>query len=242
MSYNIHHGVGLDDTFDLERIADLIRREKADLVALQEVDKGVERTQRRDLPAELARLTGLHCVFSNNYAFQGGEYGNAILSRWPIMRSRNTHFKATGGGEPRGLLEAAVEVGGRSLTFMATHLDHRRDDGERLSCVAEIERLALGLGQTAVVVAGDFNDVPSSRMHDRMRTWARDAWAEGGAGDGFTIPADLPRRRIDYVWIARRSELEVLKAWVPDLQASDHRPLVVECRWSFEWTNPGVIP
>src|SRR6185295_732374 len=66
MTYNIHHGEGLDGKVDLLRIAELIKREGADLVALQEVDKGVARTARRDLPGELAELTGLSCVFSNN--------------------------------------------------------------------------------------------------------------------------------------------------------------------------------
>ena len=63
MTYNIHHGEGLDGKVDLQRIAELIKREQADIVALQEVDKGVQRTARRDLPAELAALTGLSlCV------------------------------------------------------------------------------------------------------------------------------------------------------------------------------------
>ena len=58
MSYNIHHGEGIDQVLDLERIAKLILDAKADIVGLQEVDRGVERTAKRDLPAELAKLTG----------------------------------------------------------------------------------------------------------------------------------------------------------------------------------------
>ena len=54
MTYNIHHGEGLDRKVDMDRIVDLIKREGADIVALQEVDKGTERTARRDFPAELA--------------------------------------------------------------------------------------------------------------------------------------------------------------------------------------------
>src|SRR5512136_2750485 len=85
MSYNIHHGEGLDGKVDLQRIAELIKRERADLVGLQEVDKGTARTGRRDFPAELAALTGMTCVFSNNYPYQGGEYGNALLTRFPVQ-------------------------------------------------------------------------------------------------------------------------------------------------------------
>lgn len=238
MTYNIHHGEGLDGKLDLDRIADLIRREQADLVALQEVDRGVQRTHRRDLPAELARATGLHCVFSNNYAFQGGEYGNAILSRWPIQSSSNTHYRMLRPGEQRGLLQVTVHAAGHPLVFMATHIDHRPDDAERWANIEEIERLARAYGQTPVVVAGDFNDLPESRVCRRMQSWALDAWSRVGEGPGYTYPASQPRRRIDYVWIARGSPLQPLRAWIPDSQASDHRPLVVECRWSPPATPP----
>jgi len=101
MTYNIHHGEGLDGKVDLQRIADLIKREQADIVALQEVDKGVERTARRDCPGELAALTGMSCVFSNNYHYQGGEYGNAVLTRFPVKRWTNRHYEMLRPGEQR---------------------------------------------------------------------------------------------------------------------------------------------
>ena len=100
MTYNIHHGEGLDGKVDLLRIAQLIQREGADIVALQEVDKGVARTARRDLPAELAELTGMACVFSNNFPYQGGEYGNAVLTRFPVRRVTNTRYQMLRAGDP----------------------------------------------------------------------------------------------------------------------------------------------
>src|ERR1043166_5507630 len=137
MTYNIHHGEGLDGKVDLLRIAELIKREGADIVALQEVDKSVERTARRDFPDELAALTGMTCVFSNNYHFQGGEYGNAVLTRFPVKRWTNTHFKKVNETEQRGILQLLLEVQGREVVFMATHIDHRPDDAARWSmCVA----------------------------------------------------------------------------------------------------------
>src|SRR5687767_689864 len=94
MSYNIHHGEGLDGKLDLERIAKLITDAKADIVGLQEVDRGSERTQKRDLPAELAKLTGMTVQFDKNIPNQGGEYGNAVLTKFPIKRAKNTHLKS----------------------------------------------------------------------------------------------------------------------------------------------------
>lgn len=55
MSYNIYHGIGLDGKIDLERIANAIKKEGADVVALQEVDIGVERSDRQDIAKELSR-------------------------------------------------------------------------------------------------------------------------------------------------------------------------------------------
>ena len=230
MTYNIHHGEGLDKRVDLQRIADLIKREQADIVALQEVDKGVQRTARRDLPAELAALTGLACVFSNNYHFQGGEYGNAVLTRFPIKRWTNAHYKMLRPGEQRGILQVVLDVHGRELVFMATHIDYRGDDSERLLSAAEIKELIEQYRGRPMILCGDFNDTPTSRTHQQIAENFTDAWAAVGTGDGFTIPAEKPRKRIDYIWLGKGSSLTPLKVWVPESAASDHLPVVAELR------------
>src|SRR5882724_9651944 len=66
MTYNIHVGVGMDKRLDLQRIADVINQEHPDLVGLQEVDRGVTRTQSVDEIAELARLTQMEYAFAHN--------------------------------------------------------------------------------------------------------------------------------------------------------------------------------
>lgn len=232
MTYNIHHGEGVDGKVDLPRIAELIRRERADLVALQEVDKGTERTARRDLGAELAALTGLTCVFSNNHSFQGGEYGNAILTRFPVAQATNTHYRKVNETEQRGLLQATLLVRGRELVLLATHLDHRRDDAARWSNVGEIEALVKPQGERPVLLCGDFNDVPSSRVCRRLSELFDDTWLRVGRGEGFTIPAGKPNRRIDYIWFSKTGALVPVRIWVPESEASDHRPVVAEFRWN----------
>jgi len=230
MTYNVHHGEGIDHRVDLERIAQLIKRERADIVALQEVDKGVERTGRRNLAAELGALTGMSFVFSNNYSFQGGEYGNAILSRFPVKRSGNLHYKKVEESEQRGLLEVTLDIHGRELLFLATHLDHRPPDAARWSNVGEIEERMKSRRGAPVILSGDFNTQPSSRVYQRLNQTFEDTWVLAGDGSGFTIPSENPSRRIDYIWISRDKSLSALKAWVPNSQASDHRPIVVELR------------
>ncbi|MEO6034003.1 MAG: endonuclease/exonuclease/phosphatase family protein, partial [Verrucomicrobiota bacterium] len=158
LTYNIHHGEGLDQRVDLARIAELIRREKADIVALQEVDKGVARTTRQDFPAELANLTGMTVYFDRNIVYQGGDYGNAVLTRFAIKEKKNTHYKMLRQGEQRGVQQLVLSVHGKDLLFMNTHIDYRRDDAERLINAGELEEIVAAAGKMPVVLCGDFND------------------------------------------------------------------------------------
>src|SRR3954468_9718350 len=84
ITYNIHHGEGLDKKFGLERIAKVLLAEKPDIVALEEVDQGTKRASGVDQPAEFARLTGMRVVFGRNIPYDGGGYGTAVLTRLPV--------------------------------------------------------------------------------------------------------------------------------------------------------------
>ena len=230
MSYNIHHGEGLDQRLDLERIAKVITDARADIVGLQEVDRGCERTQKRDLPAELAQLTGMNVVFEKNIPYQGGEYGNAVLSRFPIKSSKNTHYKMLRPGEQRGVLQLVLEVHGRELLFMNTHIDYRPDDSERVMNAGELKGIVAAAGEkTPVILVGDFNTVPASRTHELVKAFLTDSWEVVGKGDGFTFPVRTPTKRIDYIWISKGT-VEPLKMEVIRTEASDHLPIVAELR------------
>ena len=231
MTYNIHHGEGMDGRIDLRRIANVILEARADIVALQEVDKGVERTGKRDLPSELAALTGMTCVFSNNHPFQGGEYGNAVLTRFPVKRAGNHHFKMLQAKEQRGLQELVLDVDGRRLAFLNTHLHAGQPETERWSSVQEIEQKLKDYGQLALLLCGDMNAVPDSRVIARLAGILDDTWLLAGEGDGFTVPSTGARRRIDYILKSRYPKLRPLKAWVTQTEASDHLPLTVEFEW-----------
>jgi endonuclease/exonuclease/phosphatase family metal-dependent hydrolase len=231
MSYNIQHGRGMDGVIDLARIAAVIKEQSADIVALQEVDRGVERTNRRDLPLELAELTGMTPVFFKNHPHQGGEYGNAILSRFPLRDATNTHLPMIGSNEQRGVMRMVVEVHGHDILFLNTHLDYRQEEAERLAGVAEFRRLLEenDRGPTyPVIFAGDFNAVPGSVTHSRMHEMLADVWPIAGQGPGATIPVRNPQRRIDYIWISKDAPFNPVHALVPHTEASDHLPVVVE--------------
>ncbi len=232
MTYNIHHGRGMDDRVDLERIAKLIREQNVDLVALQEVDKGTQRTSGIDIAARLAELTQMHFVFEKNIDFQGGEYGNAILSRRPILSSTNRHYQMLRPGEQRGLLSAKIEFGGRPITFAATHLDFRPDPAERINNMDEIDAFVAASGNHPIIVAGDFNDTPGGAVHLRMKKNFTDAWEQAGTGDGFTYSSVEPDKRIDYLYLFPKTAWQVKTVDVLSSDASDHLPLVIEATLS----------
>lgn len=229
LSFNIHHGEGIDQKLDVARIAALIVKEKADIVALQEVDRGVARTARRDLPGELAKLTGLAVYFDRNIDHQGGEYGNAVLTNFPVKERKNTPLQTRGTGEQRGLSQLLLEVHGRDVLFLNTHFDSRPNDAERLSSATEVKNIVAAAGKIAVVFCGDFNDVPESRTHRAMKESLSDSWELVGLGNGATIPTKKPTKRIDYIWITPAT-VEPLRMTVLESVASDHLPVLGEFR------------
>ncbi len=232
MCYNIHHGEGVDGVVDLERIAQLILENKIDLVALQEVDVGVARTNRINIMKILSELTGMYPVFEKNIDYQGGEYGNGILSRYPVIESKNHHYKMIREGEQRGLLKVIVDVYGMKIAFMNTHIDYREDDSERINNIKEINNIVKEFGDMPVLIAGDFNDIPGSRTHLTMKENFFDVWEKIGEGDGFTFHTENPDKRIDYFFLYRNNSLKV--KLVPESIeviysiASDHLPLIAE--------------
>ena len=228
MTYNIHVGIGMDKRLDLRRIAEVINRERPDLVGLQEVDRGVARTQRVDQIAELARLTRMEYAFAHNLDYQGGQYGVAVLSRFPILARDHRRYANRREAERRGFLRVEVAVGGgRRVSFVTTHLDYQFRDGR----LFETEQLLSALEDTGgpFIIAGDFNDEPTGDAYKLMLTRFADAWGGGETKDaGLTFPADKPVKRIDYIFHSRGDGIRSRRGRVVGTPASDHLPLVAD--------------
>ena len=108
-AYNVRHGLGMDGTLDLERIANVLRPLAADVITLQEIDRGVERTNGVDQAQRLGALLGMSAHFGDFMPYQGGEYGMAVLSRLPVLGVMN--HRLPDGDEPRTALEVTVQAG-----------------------------------------------------------------------------------------------------------------------------------
>ena len=224
LSYNIHHGEGTDRRLDLQRVAAVINAVKPDVVALQEVDRRVARTGKVDQPAELAKLTEMEVVFGPNIELEGGHYGNAVLSRLPVASHKNHLLPCLDDGEQRGVLDVVVETAGGPVRLLATHLDHRRDDAERLASVTAIHELIAENQEQPVLLAGDLNASFDGEVLDRFRN----DWTLANSDPLPTVPVDEPRRQIDFVLFRPTSNWRTVEARVLDeAVASDHRAILV---------------
>jgi endonuclease/exonuclease/phosphatase family metal-dependent hydrolase len=224
-AYNIKHGEGLDGVVALERAADVLRSLDADVITLQEIDRGVARTEGVDQARRLGELLGMSAHFGDFMPYQGGEYGMAVLTRLPVLSV--TNHRLPDGEEPRSALEVRVAVGpdGRPVSVVGIHLYMTPE--ERL---AQAQALNEALAEsTPVVLAGDFN----SRRGDRiLRFLAESDWfVVDKRGPFETFPADEPAREIDFVMLRPAAAFEVVEHTVVDERlASDHRPLLVVLR------------
>ena len=236
MVYNIHAGKDAGGTDNLQRVAALVAETRADVVLLQEVDRGTQRSAGVDHVAELRRMTGFHGAFGRTLDYQGGQYGIAILSRWPIVADTMIQLpvvppqeRAGGSYEPRGALHVRVALPGGSdtLDVINTHLDPGGNPHYRRQEIAGVLRAISATGGTLTFLGGDLNATPDdSAIASIAGSGLRDAWAAcRAAGPGLTYPASTPVKRIDYLWLPPRARC--VEARVLETQASDHRPVLV---------------
>ncbi len=233
--YNVHAGKDAAGVDNLPRVADLVRQTGADVVLLQEVDRGTRRSGQVDQPDVLARRTSFAVAFGKTLDYDGGEYGIAVLSRWPIAQQALMRLpveppqrRAGGSYEPRGVQRVIVRAPRGQMALVNTHLDASREDYYRRQEARTVLAVARDAG-SLVLVGGDFNSTPDSEVQTEVRQGGlRDAWLECGRGDGFTYPADTPTKRIDYLYLTGTTTCS--RAEVLETTASDHRPLLVTVR------------
>jgi endonuclease/exonuclease/phosphatase family metal-dependent hydrolase len=217
LTYNIHHVEGTDGKIDYERMAAVIRGLKPDIVALQEVDNGTARTEGINQVEKLASLSGFeYFVFGRSMPYGGGEYGLAVMSRYPILENESHPLPFRFNLEPRSVLITRIEAGGdgRLVTMANTHLCHQSEEN-RIDQVRRINSL-LGEVKGPVLLAGDFN---AREGDDSMRImWSRD-WLD--------LSAD--HSRIDYILSRKQDGLKVTGSrMIEDRVTSDHFPVLVQ--------------
>ncbi len=208
----------------VQGIAAEVRLMQADVIALQEVDVRVRRTGFVDEPAALAAALGFQYVFAGSIKWDQGDYGIALLSRWPIADARRFRLDASEASEPRIALEVVVCVAGRPLRLINHHADNRA--ASRAADFAQLKGIVEPEVGRGVLVLGDFNERPGGAG---VRNLLDAGMIDLLNGNGETpVP---PGFRVDYVLadppLARR--MSPAQVWRTD--KSDHNAVFTDLRW-----------
>ena len=243
MTYNIYgaRATSPANAADLDAIAEVIRRQNPDFVTLNEVDVFTNRTgkdvhQARDLAEKL----GMEWHFSKAIDRDGGEYGDAVLSKYPILEKRSYRLPcaAEQPGEDRSLCVIRVQIDGKDLYVASTHLDHLSGDASRLVQATEIRRIRDTELEGDLILCGDLNAIPSSNVIATMTSFLTNT----GPIDQYTFPSDDPSRKIDYIMYAPIEHFGIQNCQVVSrgdqqvggVDASDHRPVIADIRFQTE--------
>jgi endonuclease/exonuclease/phosphatase family metal-dependent hydrolase len=216
-TYNIHGAVGSDGRFAPERIVEVLKEMSADIIALQEVPLGGIRFP--NVLKMLEEATGFSGVEGPTKHDLERRYGNAVLSRYPILAKRAIDLSFRG-REPRGAVDADVDCHGHPLRVVATHLGlqpaERRDQIRRLLQVFDTESMP-------VILLGDINE---------WFVWGRSLRWLVSHFQAVPAPATFPSRwpifALDRIWIRPRHRLVHVEVHATPLArvASDHLPLI----------------
>jgi endonuclease/exonuclease/phosphatase family metal-dependent hydrolase len=237
ITYNIHRAIGVDRRFRPERVAQVLEHYGADVVLLQEVDEGVPRSRELNLAKELAGAAGYpHFALGHNVSLRKGRYGNATLSRFPIVRERNIELSVAQSWIRRGCQHTSIHLGDvyPSLEVFNLHLGlSARERQHQIELLSRSQEFSGMDEATPMLVGGDFND------------WRSLLWPTFTNGFGFrcatdsktglrgalaTYPSFSPQGGLDRIYYrgpirllsTRRCRLQVSRV------ASDHLPVIAE--------------
>ena len=220
LTFNILHGATTQGNFDLDKLAALINEVNPDLVAMQEVDFKTKRAKNYDLATELGWRTKMASLFGIAMPYDGGAYGEGILTKMPILASRNIALPHSQGNEPRAATEVLVQLqSGDTIAFIGTHLDHQSNSPDRINQVNKINEVFTKNNYPSIL-AGDLNATPDSEPISILKKYWTDSF---GDKPEPTYPSDNPNRKIDYIMFYPAASWEVIENKVVcDEIASDH--------------------
>lgn len=223
MTYNIHHGKDANDQYQLIKIAEVIQQSGADIVGLQEVDSVCLRSGQADQAKKLAELTGMFYAFVRHIPFEGGAYGIALLSKYPIRSVKNHRLPIASDipGETRAFLTARIKIPKQKKWLIGVaHLDYR----DATSRKKQTQQIINIFKQSPLpgILMGDLNAMPAQDEIAGIFSFFQDTQPD----DSFTYPAIQPSKKIDYILIHKSHPLRVLKQGVIPVSYSDHRPVI----------------
>lgn len=238
MTYNVHSCTGLDGKTSPDRIVRVIARQNPDVVALQEIDVGRNRSGNIDQAQSIAHKLGMVFHFHPSVSIAEGKYGNAILSRYPLKIIRSDalpRLKARHLFEPRAALWVEINLNGIKVNVITSHLSlWPKERFLQAEALLGPDWIGGSICQGPVILCGDFNASPSSKVCKRIGGKLRDAQLTAQFHKPkSTWLASHPFSRIDHFFIS--PEIEVENILVPSTEldriASDHLPIIADFKF-----------
>ncbi|MGV3539907.1 MAG: endonuclease/exonuclease/phosphatase family protein [Rufibacter sp.] len=227
MSYNIHHCNPLSKpkVIDVDAIVATIKSQTPDLVALQEVDVNTKRSGSIHQAQVIAEKLGMHYFFGKALEYDGGEYGVAILSKFPLEETRVVPLPVKEGtkAEPRAVAFATVKLSkNRKIIFGSTHLDEKGNPENRLLQLEALGRIRFEQ-KLPFIIAGDFNATPGSESIQRLDVLFQRTCQDCPP----TFPITNSTKAIDFIAFSPAEKFSVATHQVvQETYASDHLPIV----------------
>lgn len=249
-TYNVHYCKGLDGRFSPERIARVLRKIDADVIALQELDAGKERSRYEDQLGFIAEELGMHTCFCPSIIKGTDLYGHGLLSRSPIEKIKTARLPDGGRVriEPRDALHARTDIAGHKIDLFSTHLGLAPNErAAQIDFLRQPEWLGGIRSDRPALFLGDLNLAPGGRLYRRLvhqwtsstdeRTSWRDVQAHAPQHTALkTFPSFLPFRRLDHIFASDLFRVHDVSAPQNALTrlASDHLPLVADLSFDNE--------
>jgi endonuclease/exonuclease/phosphatase family metal-dependent hydrolase len=223
MSFNIHHGANTANVGTLDKMAELIRSSGADIVGLQEVDSICKRSGNVDQARYLGEKSGLYYTFVKHFSYDGGSYGQALLSRFPILMTHNERllvYSSASKSEVALLVSSLSLPENVNLNVAVAHLDYR-DEASRVKQVDTLNKI-LKTYKGKLILMGDMNATPESETMLKLTKEFKLTQQQ----HQFTFPAKDPIKKIDYILIQKGKGIKSKEAIVLTDESSDHRAII----------------
>jgi endonuclease/exonuclease/phosphatase family metal-dependent hydrolase len=222
-TYNVHQWFGADGRRDFDRGIRVIRELKADIIGLQEVTVP-HHEEPAHMEERLAASTGMRVVFGPTMLRGDTSFGNVLLHRHNALAIRHHDLPATG-REPRGAIEALIDVSREDVRIITTHMGLRASERKRQIryLLRRLDSLPSGL----LCLLGDFNHwLPWAGPLSALNRWF------GQIPRLRTFPASLPLLGLDHIWVRPRERLSDIRVHRSGAArvASDHLPLMATVR------------
>lgn len=227
MSYNIR---SFEPSFNTREHIKLIKAEKPDFIAFQEVENRTSRIERKDLIIEIGAATGMFPLFAPAYKKDVGEYGVAILTRYPILSSYFIplpRLQTEGAADPRvAIITDILLPDNIKLRFANTHLDHMHGNGNiQLEQAKPLTSKKILDGSSPVILAGDFNQ----GINANAIKYLTDSF-DRQCNDTYTYEYGS---KLDYIFTYPKGKWQAIeKKTMHSIELSDHYPVISTLEYS----------